>query len=205
MTNPTRLKWNNKYEKHGLGASKLKPSDWLVNHEELLKTALPGLVLDIACGNGGNTFYLADLGFEVEAFDISDVAIDRLKEEAVKNRLTINPIQADLEQIDLDENKYDVIINFNYLQRSLFSSIKNALKPGGLLFFETMNMDHIDILGHEFNREFTLQKNELQAAFPALEILDYKEGIVIESGEKERYLSSLVGRKSQGDKELIID
>ena len=88
-----------------------------------------------------------------------------------------------------------MIINFNYLQRRLFPSIINALKLVGLLFFETINADHINQLGHQINRSFTLGDGELLKAFSTLKVLDYREGIIREQDKKERSLASILVRK----------
>jgi len=194
MNHPDQVKWNNKYLQKDL-SSKLKPSGWLVQHEDVLRSASPGKALDIACGGGRNSIYLAEIGFEVQAIDISDVAIDWLTNQVNKRQLAITPVRTNLEQFVPPENSYDVIINFNYLQRSLFPSIIKALKPGGLLFFQTMNVDHIDKLGFEIDRNFLLEKGELLQVFSNLEVLAHTEEIVKYSNGKKRGISSFLGRK----------
>ncbi len=104
-----------------------------------------GFALDLACGNGRNARYLAGLGFEVEAFDISDVVIDWLQQRTKEWKLPIQPRSMDLATASLPREKYRVIANFFYLERALFVTIKEALVPGGLLFFETFTKDQLEL------------------------------------------------------------
>lgn len=195
MPNPAKQKWNTKYQKQLLDGKNSSPSKWLIEHKKSLEERSSGTALDLACGAGGNSLYLASLGFKVEAIDISDVVINWLKREVSAKHLSISPILADLEDLSLDIGKYDVILNFNYLQRSLFPSIVKWLKPGGLLFFETMNVDHIDKLNNKFERSYLLEKNELEEAFSKLKIIAYKELIIKTINGTEKSVSRLLATK----------
>ncbi len=195
MKNPAQDKWNNKYRDRKLGHKHQQPSDWLKSHENLLKRTTPGRALDIACGDGRNSFYLASLGFTVDAIDISDVAIKWLSQQVNDQGLSIKPIQGDLEEVSLREESYHVIVNFIYLQRGLFPSMIKWLKPGGYLFFETMNIDHIEQLKNSMNRDYVLEKNELILAFKELELIDHKELTVNTINSEQRSVSRLLARK----------
>lgn len=174
----------------------LEPSDWLLAHEGLLMEQQKGLVLDLACGNGRNAIYLAKVGFTVEAVDISDVAITWLEERVRELKLLIYPRVVNMETEQLPKQKYQVIVNFNYLQRSLFTGIKEALLPGGLLFFETFTKDHIELLGHKINPDYTLGYNELLYTFSDLRILHYCEAVILDKDiGKKKDVASLVARK----------
>jgi 2-polyprenyl-3-methyl-5-hydroxy-6-metoxy-1,4-benzoquinol methylase len=78
-----------------------------------------GRALDIACGKGRNSLYLAELGFEVAAMDISTVALDEARTRAQSKQLRIDWRQTDLEVVQLEEAAFELVVNFNYLQRSL--------------------------------------------------------------------------------------
>ena len=157
----------------------------------------PGLALDVACGAGRNALYLARSGFSVVAVDISWEGLQRLSQRARAEQLDIHPVHADLERFKLPAAKFDVIVNTRFLLRSLFPAIHSSLKPGGLLVFETFNVDELEVLGGDIRREFALERGELRAAFADFEILLYEEG-VFERREGERGLSRLVARKSAG-------
>ena len=76
---------------------------------ELLKNKTSGKVLDLGCGEGGNSLHLAEKGFDVTCVDISKTAIKELSKEAKKRKLKIKTVVADLESFEFEE-KYDVIL-----------------------------------------------------------------------------------------------
>jgi len=173
---PDRLRWNRRYRDNPARDSDLQPSRWLVSHRRLLLEQPKGPALDLACGRGRNSRYLARLGFEVEAVDISDVAIERLKERAARWELPIHPRVLNLESGALPRDRYRVIVNFNYLERRIFPAIVEALLPGGLLFFATFLKGPGAPPRGRLNPAYLLDPGELPRSFSALEILDYREG-----------------------------
>lgn len=157
--------------------------------EKYIGEAEVGTALDIACGIGRNTHFLAEKGFLVDAVDISDYALGE-----VKSMATIQKIEVDLDTYNLEINKYDIIVNINYLSRRLFPQIKEALKSGGLVIFETFIVAHGDFV-QPSNPEFLLRKNELLHAFIGLDVIYYEERDDTNlRGEKTR-VASFVARK----------
>ena len=71
------------------------------------------------------------MGFNVVGIDISTIALAEARRSAEKKSLEITWQQAGLEQVELPTAAYDLIVNFNYLQRSLLPQIRRALKPQG--------------------------------------------------------------------------
>lgn len=157
--------------------------------EKYASIATVGQALDIACGTGRNTHFLAEKGFVVDAVDLSDYALSQIQD--VK---TINKIEADLDSYNLSFNKYDLIININYLNRRFFPQIKESLRKDGVVIFETFIVAHGDF-NNPKNPEFLLRENELLHAFIGLNIVYYEERDEINlRGEKIR-VASLVARK----------
>ena len=154
----------------------------------------PGPVLDVACGDGRNALYLARRGYEVDAIDASDLAIHALRAAARERDLPITPRVVDLEREPLPEGPYDAIVVVNFLQRDLFGALQDALAPDGLLVYETLSRAHVDELGHDFNPAYLLERGELPRAFPGLEVVDEREGVVGEPGA-ERGIASIVARR----------
>ncbi len=154
----------------------------------------PGLVLDAACGAGRNSLHLARQGFKVVGVDISREGLRRLMRRARADGLPVHPIRADLEHFDLPRCCLDVIVNTQFLLRPLFPVYRNALRHGGLLIFETYNIDEIEVLGGDVRREYALERGELEGAFNDFEILLSEEG-VFRREEGERGLARLVARK----------
>ncbi|MEN8147057.1 MAG: methyltransferase domain-containing protein [Campylobacterota bacterium] len=152
--------------------------------------ATVGKALDIAAGAGRNTHFLAEKGFVVDAVDYSDVALSQIKDIA-----TIHKIEADLDTYLFEVNTYDLIVNCNYLDRRHFPLIKEALKEGGLLIFETFIITTGAGYHQPSNLDFVLRTNELLHAFIGLDIVYYEERDDVNNrGEKVR-IASLVARK----------
>jgi tellurite methyltransferase len=164
------------------------PSQFLVDHIRLLPS---GRALDVAMGAGRNAVYLARMGFEVEGVDISAEAVQAALRLAEEKGVKIRAEVADLEKnYRIEPDFYDVIICFNYLQRSLMSRIKDGLKKGGMLVYETYIIDQQQF-GRPRNPDFLLQHNELLNIFRDFRCLRYREGLI----EDRKAIASLIAEK----------
>ncbi|WP_457747437.1 class I SAM-dependent methyltransferase [Sulfurimonas sp.] len=148
-----------------------------------------GYALDIACGQGRNTHFLAENGFEVDAVDLSDYALS-----CVKDMENVHKIEVDLDEYDLEKNRYNLIVNMNYLNRKFYHQIKEALKPNGVLIFETFIIAHGDF-DNPSNPEYLLRKNELLHAFIGMDIIYYEERDDVNLRDEKTRVASLVARK----------
>ena len=140
-----------------------------------------GLALDVAAGKGRNAILLAEMGFGVVGIDISRIALEEARRRAEEKSLDITWHQADLEQIELPTAAYDLIVNFNYLQRSLFPQMQRALKPQGHIIFQTYLIDQ-QAIGHPKNPAYLLNHNELLDHFRSFRVLCYREGKYTDGG-----------------------
>jgi tellurite methyltransferase len=173
MSRDDEVRWDTQ---HAQSHAREQPASFLRQMIEADAWPLPrGRALDVACGKGRNALYLAELGFEVVAMDISAVALDEGRKRAELKQLRIDWRQTDLEGVRLDEAAFDLIVNFNYLQRALMGQIKRALKIGGFVIFETYLIDQKES-GHPKNPDYLLGHNELLENFSDLRILYYREG-----------------------------
>jgi len=145
-------------------------------------TISPGSALDVATGKGGNALFLATRGFQVTAIDISAVGLEEGRKRARDNSLLIDWQQADLENVQFAVAEYDLIVNINYLQRSLIPLLKSALKPGGHMIFETYLIDQ-QTAGHPKNPDYLLNQNELLGDFRDFRVLLYREGKFVDSAQ----------------------
>ena len=151
-----------------------------------------GIALDLASGRGRHSLYLAQMGFAVDAIDRDVAALEDLRSAATVRgfpRLTTQLI--DLEPTgspppELGKERYDVILVFFYLYRPLFPVLLNALKPGGMLVYETFLVENHLRYGHPRRREFCLDANELLRNVEPLRILHYDEGDRVEAGSSAR-------------------
>src|SRR5262245_45383825 len=98
-------------------------------------TLPPGRALDVACGVGRHSLWLAQLGWTVSAVDYSSTAIESLRERAEKAYVTVHSRIADLEQNEflIEPAAFDLVVVCNYLQRSLFLSSKEGTRIGGIV------------------------------------------------------------------------
>lgn len=152
------------------------------------------LALDVACGAGRNALYLADRGWRVLAVDLSRAGLRRLAERARRRNLPVQPVRADLARFGVEPGSFDLVVNTHFLLRPSFPLLRTALKPGGLLLFETFSVLEIEELGGDVRRAYALERGELRAAFQNFEALFWEEGI-FERPEGERGLARLIARK----------
>lgn len=193
-----RDRWNERYASGAFEPFPDAPAEWLVQHAALLREAVAGAdeprAIDVACGDGRNARLLAELGFAVDAVDISDVAIAALRQAATERGLRVDARVMDLERDTLQADAYDAVVCTSYLQRDLFAALAGALRPAGLLLVETFSRAHVEELGKPFNPAYVLDRGELRDAFAELEVLDYREGVV-DRGGAPRGVASIVARR----------
>jgi len=142
-------------------------------------------------GRGENAIYLARMGFEVEGVDVSAEAVHNALEAAQRAGVTLKAEITDLERkYVIKEGTYDVIICFRYLQRSLIPQIKDGLRKGGMVVYETFTVDQIQF-GKPKNPDYLLKPNELLDMFRDFRCLFYQEGIL----EEEKALARIIAEK----------
>jgi SAM-dependent methyltransferase len=181
-------RWDARYREDVRFGSYRQPRCFLVENAHLLPTQ--GLALDVAMGQGGNAAYLIARGLRVVGVDISSVAVHQ-----AKRRLPdLMAVIADLTRFYLPEARFDVILNFFYLQRELWGGYQQALRPGGLLILETLTVEMLSI-NPEIDRRYLLQPGELKAAFGNWQILVYREGWVALDTSHPRAVARLVARR----------
>jgi tellurite methyltransferase len=165
-----------------------RPAQFLVENTGLLPR---GRALDIAMGSGRNAIYLAKMGFKVEGVDISREAVEEALSHAREEGVSIQTRVEDLEKIpSIDEEAYALVICFNYLQRSLIPQMKNWVKLGGMLVYETFIVDQVQF-GKPRNPDHLLRHNELLHMFRDFRVLRYREGII----ESKKAIASIIAQK----------
>jgi 2-polyprenyl-3-methyl-5-hydroxy-6-metoxy-1,4-benzoquinol methylase len=154
----------------------MSPSPWLIDNAALLPPN--GLILDVACGRGRHALWLAQQGFAVHAVDRNADAIAELIATANRLGLKLAADVVDLETDpppDLGSQRYDAVVVFNYLHRPLMPAIRDAVKPGGRVFYETFTTRQAE-RGHPRNPDFLLRDGELAELMAPLTILRSREG-----------------------------
>lgn len=191
MSAHDRHRWD---RRHSEGPDSDQPASFL---REILESErwsiIPGRALDVATGQGRNAIFLAERGFDVTAIDISPVALNKGRRRAAQRAFSISWQQADLEPIDLPAAAYDLVVNINYLQRSLIARIKSAVKSGGHIIFETYLIDQ-QTVGHPKNPAYLLGHNELLELFRDFRVLYYHEG-EFAGGQERAFRAGIFARK----------
>jgi len=153
--------------------------------KDILKFKKSGRVLDLGCGKGGNSLYLAEKGFDVTCADISKTAIKRIKEVARVNEIKINAKIADLESFRIKKD-YDIIICtgvFQFLSYqkgiNLIAKMKKMTKRKG-----------INVIISFTDKDKTFNKNRLYFKSKQLKELysDWKIKSYIEFKEKDEFM-----------------
>jgi tellurite methyltransferase len=184
MSHPDAERWNARYQIEG--PAKLKrPAPRLLRQIAYLLPS-SGLALDAACGVGTHAMFLAEHGLQVIGMDISLTALHMALQVARQRQLPFSGVVWDLAYPWLPPAHFEVIINFRFLERVTFPVFKEALKPGGLLIFETF-VSQGDEGQHP---SYYLNPGELLETFNSYEILQH--GL---QPAKERVMEYLVARK----------
>lgn len=151
----------------------LAPSAWVCRFAHLI--APGGAVLDVACGQGRHARYLAGLGYQVEALDRDSAALATLAGVA---GIATRCIDLENSPWPYAAGRFDGIVVTNYLHRPLAPALVHALRPGGILIYETFAAGN-EKLGRPSNPEFLLRPGELlQWVSGRLQVLAFEQGLV---------------------------
>ena len=173
------------------GDSDLVPTPLLVRTVEELPV---GRALDLACGAGRNSLYLARRGWQVTAIDGSATAIEILRNRAQQEGLAVETAVLDLagHQYVPAEGSFDLVGVLYHLQRDLFEPAKSAVKPGGLFLCIVHVTENA-----ESKAAHSLHPGELGRYFAGWEILHSFEGQPEDTSHR-RPVAEMVARRPSG-------
>lgn len=146
------------------------PSEWVKRWTGFI--AAGGEVLDLACGSGRHSRYLASAGYRVCAVDRDAQALAALTDVA-----GVNVQVADLERAPwpLDGRRFAGIVVANYLYRPLFPHLLDTLTEDGVLIYETFAHGN-ERFGRPSNPDFLLRPGELlEVVRGKLRVLAYED------------------------------
>lgn len=160
--------WDARYA--GRDPREAQPAQVLLDFAHLLPAQ--GRALDLACGLGANALFLAHRGLDTAAWDSSPTAIAALERTAVGLGLAteIRDVVADPPPAEA----FDVIVVSRFLERALAPRLADALRPGGLLFYQTFG-PAVDPARGPRRPAFRLARGELPRLFPTLALCVYRE------------------------------
>ncbi len=155
------------------------PSDFLSKMAPRLQK---GKCLDIAMGEGRNAVYLAQRGFQVKGFDISDTAVQHARSLAKDTGVSLEAERADMDMFLMGVMQYDTIVMTHFKPKVVryYSEMIRALKQGGTLLVESYMIGEMTepIGKDESYRDEFFGPNELLRHINGLRILFYQEGEV---------------------------
>lgn len=158
---------------------------------EAIKGREPGKALDVAMGQGRNSIFLAQQGWDVTGFDISKVGLQQAKAKAGSSGLKINTVLAADTDFDFGRDQWDLIAVIYALEKRSARRVRDALKPGGIAVIES---------GHRKGPgvPFEYEGGELRDIFKEFRILKYEEVTTTGDwgdGEKPYPLVRIIARK----------
>ena len=131
--------WNEGYWKRVINNQKnsFKNENWLEKYKEIINKIEGNSAVDLGCGIGQDTKWLIDNGFDVISCDISNIALEKLK-ELIPNSETL---QIDIrETLPFKENSINLVnadlsIHYFYMKDTIkiFNEINRILTPKGIL------------------------------------------------------------------------
>ncbi len=198
MQHPDALIWDERYTNDERWSNMRSPRPLVTSHAEFLPQN--GLVLDVASGTTPTGLHLAaERGLRVIALDVSNAALRLAQLKVKKEALSVSFARMDLKNPWLPSDHFDVILNFYYLSRPLLSTYRKALKPGGVLFFETFLRDDSFSQEVDGNPLHYLNPLELKNSYADWHTIHYAETQRIsrstERSGKSRQIAQLVARK----------
>ena len=168
------------------------PSTWFQWHASLIKAGTQ--VLDLACGQGCHAIAAAKQGASVVAVD-SDADLLREAEAAAKTaNVSVEWVHADLSGDLLPPGQFDVVMAFNYLDRSLLPVFLEAVKPGGYFEAEAFLEGQRELGWGPTSDEHLLKTGELWSLVGRFEIVLAREGLEILDGRTHAIASVLARR-----------
>jgi SAM-dependent methyltransferase len=172
-------KWDERFggEEYVFGT---EPNAWLASQRALFE---PGKrALAVADGEGRNSVWLARLGVQVDAFDISPVGVDKARRLAARAGVNVNYAVADCDGWAWTPASYDYVVAIFIqfaepaLRARLFAHMAAALKPGGYLLLQGYTPRQLefktggpDVLEHLYTPDM------LRDAFAGLQMIELRD------------------------------
>jgi len=189
-----REDWDRRYaEVENLWAK--KPNRFLVAEVEDLP---PGRVLDLACGEGQNTIWLATLGWDATGVDYSEVAIAKARRRAESDGVLVDFACADLVDYEPPEAEYDLVVVL-YLhiplveRRGVLGRAAAAVAAGGTFLFVGHDLRNLtDGVGGPSDPTLLATPDDIAAELSGLDIERAERVLRDVSGESRDAIDTLV-------------
>jgi SAM-dependent methyltransferase len=164
---PQASQYNRTYRGEDGDVFSRKPNAFLV---EMTRQRKPGKALDIGMGQGRNSIFLAQQGWDVTGIDPADEGVRQAKAEADRLGLKIHAEISTFEQFDFGDGQWDLIVLMYEPTKEIAPKVERALKPGGAVIVEDRHLDTRRVWPAG-----TFADNELISLFPRLRVLRYED------------------------------
>jgi SAM-dependent methyltransferase len=152
----------------------VKPNGFLV---EMAKGRKPGTALDVGMGQGRNTIWLAQQGWDVTGFDPAEKAVALAQENGRRLGVHFNAEIKGMEDFDFGERRWDMIVLSYVGGREMTDVLQRSLKPGGVLVIEAFHRDATK--NGSIGGAVVFDTGELPALYPQLRVVRYEEPMAI--------------------------
>jgi 2-polyprenyl-3-methyl-5-hydroxy-6-metoxy-1,4-benzoquinol methylase len=149
-----------------------KPNAFLM---EMVKDRKPGTALDVGMGQGRNSIWLAQQGWDVTGFDPAEKAVTLARENARKLAVNLKTEVVRMEDFDFGERRWDLILLSYVGGRGMTDVLQRALKPGGVLVIEAFHRDATR--SGSIGGDVVFDTGELPSLFPQFRVARYEEPI----------------------------
>ena len=147
-----------------------QPNQFLVRMASRLE---PGRALDVGMGQGRNSIYLAQQGWEVTGYDPADLAVESARKQAARLGVKLNAVVARGSEFDWGEDRWDLIVLSYVGAREYADRVRRSLRPGGVVLIESFHRDATE--GRSIGRAAVFESNELIELFGGFRILQYED------------------------------
>ena len=196
-------KWNQRFSAPGWLFGR-EPNVYLREHVAQLPAG--GRVLCVADGEGRNSVWLARQGFEVTAFDLSDVAVAKARGLAAEAGVKVDHQVSDFDAWPWVDAAFDAVVGIFIqfadpaMRARQFTHMQRALKPGGVLLLQGYTPRQLElktggpgVLSHLYTAALL---REAFAAMHIAELVEYEAGVNEGAGHSgPSALAGLVARK----------
>jgi len=186
-----RDRWEAEYGETGYEPNR-EATPFLV---ETLGSEAPGLALCLAAGAGRNAVYLATLGWQVTATDISATGLQWLNRWARECGVDVESVVTDLVSWEPGTTCWDLVTMVSYLQPAFFPAIRRALRPGGLFLFHTFGPKQLEQSWGPRSAAHLAEPETVRSAFQDWELLRFEEGVFPRGDGRQEGVVRMLARK----------
>ncbi|MFH1957169.1 MAG: class I SAM-dependent methyltransferase [bacterium] len=147
-----------------------QPNKFLI---EMIKSRKPGKALDVGMGQGRNTIYLSEQGWEVTGFDPAYKAVALAEKHAKQKGLNIKTSIQTSEEFDFGNEQWDLIVLSYVPVRGLIPKLYESLKDRGIIVLEAFHLDATTDM--QIGKGVVFKSNELIELFKNFRVLYYED------------------------------